>query len=109
MMFTQTCLSCFRTNKTPCQACQSTGAQDSEISLSVSIPPGIQNFNILRLPNMGNYIGNQMFFNEYTDVFVQVQVEQQENMAILNNDVVSTYNISLLDALQRHFFKSKYH
>lgn len=97
-IFTQTCFNCFNFPKNPCNSCVQ-GRQNVETSLSISIPPGILNYNILRLQNMGNFIGNS-FFGENTDVFLQVQVIPEPNMEIIDQDVVSNYSISLLDALK---------
>ena len=97
-IFTQTCFNCYNFPKNPCGSC-SQGRQNVETALSISIPPGILNYNILRLQNMGNYIGNNLF-GEYTDVYLQVQVTQEPNMQIVENNVVSRYSIPLLDALK---------
>lgn len=98
-IFTQTCFNCFNSPKTPCNSCVQ-GRQNVETSLSISIPPGILNNNILRLQNMGNFIGNYFLGSENTDVFLQVQVIPEPNLEIVDQNVVSNYSIPLLDALK---------
>ena len=99
-VMSQTCMTCYFSNKTPCSSCNQLGYKDANISVSVSIPPGITNFSTLRLQGIGNYIpGNTMFFNEYTDVYLSVEVEEEQNMKIIGNNIYSECTISLLDAL----------
>jgi molecular chaperone DnaJ len=101
MLITSICTSCLGKIKTkPCQSCSTNGFIHSELSISIKIPPGIKNNNVLRLQNMGNYCGSVfMGSNEYTSCYVTCHVEHDDELSLVNNDVVSNKNISLLEAL----------
>lgn len=102
MIFTHSCDKCHGRSQTlPCKPCSGQGIVDGEISVSVSIPGGIQNNNILRLHGMGHYVGSSFMFSEqYTDVHLQVSVVPTSDLSLEGMDVVFTLNISLLEALQ---------
>ena len=102
MIFTHSCDKCQGRSQTlPCKPCSGQGVLDSEVSVSVSIPGGIQNDNILRLHGMGHYVGSSFMFQEQcTDVHLQVSVIPEPELTLEGMDVVFTLNISLLEALQ---------
>lgn len=96
-----TCDKCYgRTESIPCTDCKSQGVLDSEASVSITVPGGIQSGNILRLGGMGNYAGTFMgHFDQHTDVFLHVNVTPEPGLSVDGNHVVSTIQISLLEAL----------
>jgi molecular chaperone DnaJ len=100
-VFVQTCDKCGgRTQKAPCKPCNSTGMQDVESAVNVSIPGGILDNNILRLQGMGHYMGNIMMMEQYTDVHLYIKVLPMDGLKIEGKDVVCTLPLPLLDALQ---------
>jgi len=95
-----TCPKCHGVNtKGECSECSGEGTLDSEISLNVTIPPGIKNGNVLRLNNAGNFMGNFGPFEQYTNVDLHISVESHPNFTLVENDVVSNLTISLREAL----------
>jgi len=100
MVMVATCSKCYGVVKTKdCDKCHSKGTLDAEASISVTIPGGIQNGNILRLSGMGNFITSFGPLDQYTDTHLQVNVTPESNLRLHGMDVVSELNISLLDAL----------
>lgn len=107
-IFIQSCQKCFGVSKSdPCTKCNSSGILDTSISLSVSIPGGIINGNILRLSNMGNYVNNFMGMDQYTDVFLEINVLLDDQLSIDGGNVISKLDITLLEALQGSIKKVK--
>lgn len=100
MIFTTTCNSCHgQTKSEDCKQCTD-GAQYKDTSISVTIPPGVQSGNVLRLNGMGHYIQSNMNFDNYTNAFLHIKVIPEDNLYIKNDNVYSDLNISLLEALQ---------
>lgn len=96
MVYAQTCNVCNGRKKTkPCTKCNSDGCLETETTISVKIPPGIRSGNTLRLGDMGNFGGGQ-----YSDLLLHCNVAEDPNLSLVDNDVLSTINISLLDALK---------
>lgn len=100
MIMVQTCDKCYgRTQSNPCKTCNSEGVLDAEATITVTIPGGIQNGNVLRLGGMGNYAGGFMGMDQTTDVFLQLTVTPMEGLKLIDRNVVSDLQISLLEAL----------
>ena len=100
MVFTQTCDKCSgKINTQPCLKCKSTGVVDSDVSLQVNIPGGVINGNTLRLSGMGNYFTHFMGMEQHTDAHLIISVIPQGDLKIINNDVISTIQISLIEAI----------
>jgi molecular chaperone DnaJ len=100
MVFTTTCPQCKgKTSFEDCKDCSGNGHVTSNTNISVNIPAGISN-NTLRLVGIGNYVGNNPFGDNYSDVYVHVHVIEDNNFQLQENDVISQLSISLLDALQ---------
>lgn len=101
MLITSTCNSCYgKVNKESCKTCSSSGCLESNTSLSINIPPGIENNNTLRLVGMGNFIVSNNFGDKYSDVYAHVQVVQDPNFKLEDGDVISSISLSLLEALE---------
>jgi molecular chaperone DnaJ len=101
MIFSQTCDQCFgRSPVFPCSACSSTGVTESDVSVNVTIPGGISDGNMLRLGGMGNYSGSFMNMDQFTDVFLKISVEPEPGMSLVGKDVVSSIDVTLLEALR---------
>jgi molecular chaperone DnaJ len=100
MIFTQTCNKCGgRIKSQPCQKCNTTGSIVMDVSVQVNIPGGVIDGNILRLGGMGNFAGNFMGIDQYTDAHLTISVTPQPNLKLIKQDVVSTLKISLLEGL----------
>lgn len=97
----ETCNKCYgRTTVDPCNTCGTQGMLDAEATITVSVPGGVQNGNILRLGGMGNYAGNFGPMEQHTDVFLHLQVTPEPGLELVGGDVVSNLQISLLEALK---------
>lgn len=83
-----------------CEMCDATGSISSQVSVNVSIPAGIVNGNILRLSNMGNFIGNFGPIEQYTDALLHISVTPDCNFSISGNDVISHLDLSLDEAVK---------
>ena len=100
MIFAMTCDKCGGMIKSqPCDKCNSTGAINSEASVEVNVPGGIRNGNILRLSGMGDFVGNFMSSEQHTDAHLLISVTPHPLLKLIDNDVVSTLTISLLESL----------
>lgn len=100
MIFTMTCDKCQgKQQLISCNDCSSSGVLDASVSIDVTIPPGILDTNILRLSNMGNFVGGFMGMEQYTDAHLHVSVTPEEGLSLVGTDVVSTITIDLLEAV----------
>lgn len=96
----KTCEKCQgKVNTKSCSPCSGAGVMQSDVSVSVIIPPGVQNENTLRLSGMGNFIGSFGPIDQYADVYLHIKVTPEEGLSVENQDVVSSINLSLLEAL----------
>lgn len=100
MIIARTCDQCMgRRQSTSCVMCQASGMIETEVSVNVTIPGGIQNNNILRLSGMGHYVGSMLNIDQYSDAHLRVLVTPTEGLRLVDRDVVSDISISLLEAL----------
>lgn len=101
MIFSQTCIKCRgKVDIQTCSNCNGDGILDSTASVQVTVPPGIQDGNVLRLGGMGHYLGEMIGFEQRTDALIVVHVMPEPGLSIDGMDVVSHLNISLLEALK---------
>lgn len=102
MTFIQTCTSCYGQAETEiCKTCQGNTYMNSDVTLDVNIPSGIQDSNILRLAGCGNFAMNFMGMERNTDVFLKINVTPYKNLSLNDQgNVISNLQISLLEALQ---------
>lgn len=98
----RTCHSCngSRLEWSPCGGCNSTGGVKGNVKNSVKIPAGVANGNVLRIEAGGHFAGVQPGMELYTNLFVQLKVQGDPELKLSGKNVVSTLNISLLEALQ---------
>lgn len=101
MTFIQTCGSCLGQDKVKvnCKSCNGSSVKSVNKSCRVTIPPGVVDGNVLRLSQMGHFTRPNVMPNRF-DVFVKISVKQHPEMKMVDGDVVSNVNISLLDCLQ---------
>jgi len=102
MIFVSTCPECQgRSNTQECTICSGEGTIKADVTINVSVPAGITNNATLRLQSMGNYAGSVMgLMDQYTDAFCHVAVAPEEGLSLSGKDVISTAQISLLEALK---------
>ncbi|CAB4197075.1 DnaJ DnaJ-class molecular chaperone with C-terminal Zn finger domain [uncultured Caudovirales phage] len=101
MIFTRTCDKCFgKSTSDPCKLCEEKGFVTTDVSVTVNIPGGIITGNILRLGGMGNYAGSFMTMDQYTDAHLYITVTPDNDLSLNGTNVISTLDISLLDALR---------
>jgi DnaJ-class molecular chaperone with C-terminal Zn finger domain len=102
MIFTRTCDKCQgKTQIEECKNCSGEGGLISESTVSVNVPGGIQDSNVLRLQGMGNYIMTSFgMMDQYTDAFLQIKVTPEKGLSLVGQDVVCYLEIPLLDALR---------
>jgi len=97
----ETCSKCYgRTQADACNTCNSEGTLEAEVTITVSIPGGIQNGNILRLGGMGNFAGHFGPIEQHSDVYLHLNVTPEKDLELQGNDVVTKLSISLLEALK---------
>ncbi len=98
--FVQVCPHCGgRSPTAPCKTCSGQGTVKAEASISVKIPGGIVDGNILNLANMGHYMGSFGPLEQYSSVHLQINVIPEPGLSLEENDVVSTLELSLKEAL----------
>lgn len=84
-----------------CKKCDESGAIEMNTTISYNIPPGVyKGKDVLHLRGIGDYMGSMMGSDHYSNVTIHVNIETMENLKIEGNDVLTTCDISLLDALQ---------
>lgn len=101
MIFQQTCQKC-QGKKTfkNCIKC-SNGTLESETSINVNIPGGINSGNILRLGEMGNFAGIMFGGPHYSDAYLHLNVTKDDGLSLdEDGNVTSTIEISLLEAIK---------
>lgn len=100
-IFTRNCTSCDGNVKfIKCKSC-SNGVVSTKSNIEVHVPPGIYNNSTLRLAGMGNYAGSVFNIHQrYTDVLIRVSVTPEPGLSLDGNNVYSSLNISLLEALK---------
>ena len=101
VVMVSTCTSCYGRSQTEsCANCQGEGSLETETNIQINVPAGIHNGNALRLQGMGNYAGSFMgSFDQSTDVYCHLKVEEDEDLQLEETDVVSHLSLHLLDAL----------
>lgn len=84
-------------NYEACKICNSNGSLESESTVQVKIPAGVSSSSVLRLTGMGHFYGE---WEGYSSAFLKINVVPEEGLTLLEQDVISEINISLLEALQ---------
>lgn len=83
-----------------CIACQGKRVKSEERKGNVQIPPGAKNNDILRMQGEGHYVGKVFMGQDgATDVHLILQVSPFKDFSLQENDVHSSLDISLLQAL----------
>ena len=101
-LFTGPCHSCKGRNTLTkkCNDCFHTGTKESQSTINITIPVGIKDGNVLRLNKMGNFIAHSPMGDSYDDAFIKINIEEDNYFTIIEDDLYSEINISLLQALK---------
>lgn len=101
IIFARTCDKCLGVSPvTSCNTCSATGILGAEASVDVNIPGGVQTGSILRLGGMGNFLGNFMGMEQYTDALLHIKVIADADFKLEGMHVISNVTVSLLEAIQ---------
>lgn len=92
------CQSCFSTGKKSkeCSDCKGYGVNDEFKCFDINLPPGLQDEQVVRLSGAGHFIPN----HGYTEVFLRIQIQPEENMTYDGLNITSTLPITLVEALE---------
>lgn len=95
------CQSCSGSGKKTdkCSVCDGSGVKQSEKSLDVTIPGGVQNGQTIRLSGQGSWQSLPTFCG-YSDAFISINVTPDSDMRLQGIDVISGLEIDLLTALK---------
>jgi molecular chaperone DnaJ len=83
--------------KITCSVCSGIGGIVNEQTIKVAIPPGAEDNGMVRLTGLGDYVPN---LGGYTDCFIRISVGNSQEFIRDGGDVISTLEVSLLDALK---------
>lgn len=102
MVFISQCPQCGgRAQTEDCKSCHGEGLSQADVSVHVSVPPGVMDGNTLRLQGMGHYAGSVMgVMDRFTDAFCHITVKPEPGLTIDGRSVVSTLELDLLDAIR---------
>ena len=84
----------------PCKECAGWGTVEEEVTINVNIPFGVIDGQVLRAPGGGNFVGRGFGRDAYSEALLKIQVESDPDMTLDGQDVISTINLTLLDALK---------
>ena len=102
-IFTQMpCPDCHgKTKEQSCGTCAGKGFSTAEARLTINIPPGITpERNVVGIAGQGHYVGNGMMGDAHTQVLLVMTITPLEDLKLVDEDVVSSLKISLLEALE---------
>lgn len=100
MIITMQCGKCAgRQASESCKTCQTKGVVEAESILQVNIPGGVINGNTLILRGVGNFAGAFGPHDQYTDAHLMVHVTPEPGLSIEGEDVVSSVEMPLQEAL----------
>jgi len=86
MQFAQTCPKCQgegQSAKEACKSCKGKGYQEEEETVTITVPPGVDSGNRLRLQGHGNKAKN----GQRGDLYLTFMVEEDENFIRNGNDI----------------------
>lgn len=78
-----------------CTTCSATGVARKVFSEQVRIPPNAINGSLIQM-----LVGDQSAASKQQALHVQINIKPDPDMEIINNDIISVVNISLLEALE---------
>lgn len=81
----------------PCQSCKGNKTILKDVSVNLKFPKGIKNGDSINLNQKGNYyVGS----NYTTDLIITAHIEPHPIYTRVNNDLIMTLNITLVEALK---------
>ncbi len=92
------CNQCFGSGKTPekkCRTCKGTGVHKREEEVKITIPPGIEEGEMIRLSQMGEAVPGGI----PGDLYVKVYVTPDKQFKKEGTDLITELNIKLTDAI----------
>lgn len=95
---TRECSSCTGVGKvpeTPCKKCAGQGVVQQQEEIKLTIPAGISNGEMIRLPGKGEAIRG----GEAGDLYIKIHVKPHEHFVRSGNDLRMNLNVKLTDAL----------
>ena len=99
MQFVRSCNKCQARNITEENClCNGKGTTPQDVQETVSIPAGRHSGDVLQMRGKGNFVDSNMFGEHHTDVLISISVEKDDELELIEQDVVSKVNVSLLEA-----------
>lgn len=87
--------------KNDCSKCNSLGNIEQDVEIKVEIPAGIENNQLLKVNGASDYFFDKKIKRGlYIDGFVKIYVQEEPNMYVSGQDVISTLDLSLLESLK---------
>ncbi len=80
-----------------CKKCKGDAFSMTDMSVNVKMPAGLNHLAVLRLAGIGHYVGN-MIGN--SSVLLKIKVDPILGLSLAGKDVLSSIDVSLLEALQ---------
>lgn len=96
--FTQTCPKCRGEGKVitdPCSACSGSGVVNKKNKITVKIPHGVDDGNILRVSGMGDINRD----GEAGDLYLEIKIKHHNHFERNNSDLLYSVNIDISDAV----------
>ncbi len=91
----ETCLGTGEVPKELCETCKGKGVLRREEEISIVIPPGIRDGEMIRMSEMGEAVGK----GQSGDLYIKINVTPHPIYRRDGNDLVTTLNLKLSDAL----------
>jgi molecular chaperone DnaJ len=88
-----------KTSYIDCDKCYGEGALSAETTLSIHIPAGGSSGSVLTLGNRGHFINSFFGGDQCSKLYLKIIVTPQEGLSIQNNNVHTSVNLSLFEAL----------
>ena len=83
-----------------CGLCLGKCTQEKETSRKVKLPFGLQNGERIKISGAGDFISKTNGGDIYSDILLDITVEPEPNMILSEHNVISTLEVSLLEALK---------
>jgi len=99
LSFSKNCSHCLGTGKEAyedCHKCENTGKILEKKTISINIPIGVKDLNVIRVPYMGSDGENN---GPNGDLLVIIRIKDHEIFQVNNYDLLINYNISYYEAI----------
>jgi len=98
MQSVKTCDECHGSGKVPkekCETCHGAGVLNTKEDIKISVPPGINNGEVLRMSGMGEAVQG----GQTGDLYIKIFVKPNKIWKREGNDLIMTQDIKLTDAI----------